>query len=356
MSTHPFSRDALARWFFVLLAFAVGYLFFNIIAPFLITVLTAAMVAVLVTPLEKWLRAHIHHARISTIIVLIGVFLLVVSPLTFAGIVMVQQGIELATWIAANPTALQEITNGTHPFLSALPDSLRSLVGFIDLSSFAEAISSWIRVHGAGVFSSGAALVFKAFIFFVCLYFFLVDRERILREGMALSPLKDSVDKNIVTRMVETVRGVVFGSLIVACVQGILAAIGLTLFGVPGALIWAACVVIAAQIPMLGTSIIMIPAVIYLFVTGDVGSGIGLLIWSMCAVGLVDNVLQPFIVGGRTRMHALLILLSMLGGLEYFGPIGFILGPTVLAAFLVILEMYKGGFLERASYVRTERS
>jgi predicted PurR-regulated permease PerM len=61
----------------------------------------------------------------------------------------------------------------------------------------------------------------------------------------------------------------------------------------------------------------------------------------MLAVGLVDNILQPIIVGSRTRMHALLILLSMLGGLQAFGPIGFILGPTILAAFLVVVEIFQ---------------
>lgn len=347
MATHPFTRDSLARWFFLLLALAVGYLFFHIVGPFLITVLTAAMVAVLVTPIEKWLRARLHHAWISTLIVLLGVFILIVGPLTTAGILIARQGVEIARWVLENPTWLEQITTGTHPFFSFLPETVRSLFAFVDISSVVQSVSEWVEEHWANVFSSGASLVFKTFIFFVCLYFFLIDRERILKEGMALSPLKDSVDKSIVSRMVETVRGVVFGSLIVACVQGVIAAIGLTIFGVPGAFIWAACVIIAAQIPMLGTSIIMIPAVVYLFVTGNTGAGIGLLIWSMCAVGLVDNLLQPLIVGGRTRMHALLILLSMLGGLEYFGPIGFILGPTVLAALLVMLEMYKGGFLER---------
>lgn len=347
MPTHPFSRDALARWFFLFLAFTIGFLFFHILQPFLITMITAGMVAVLVTPIERWLRHRLHHPRISTLIVLLGVFILVVGPLATAGIIMVRQGVDLTQWLVDNPSALQQITDGTHPFFSSLPESIRSAIGLLDISSLVQVISGWVKVHGADVFSSGAALVFKAFIFFVCLYFFLVDRDKIMREIMALSPLKDSVDRNIASRMVETVRGVVFGSLIIASIQGVLAAIGLTLFGVPGALIWAACVVIAAQIPMLGTSVVMFPAVAYLFLSGNVSAGFGLLLWSMLAVGLVDNLLQPFIVGGRTRMHALLILLSMLGGLEYFGPIGFILGPTVLAAFLVVLEMYKGGFLER---------
>lgn len=347
MPSHPFSKDSLARWFFILLALAVFYVFAQIISPFFLTILTAVMVAVLVTPFERWLRERLHHPRISTAIVLLLVAVVIIGPLVTAGIIAARQAVDITQWFLGNPDWMSQISTGTHPFFSSLPSFIRDAFGLIDLPSIVRVVAEWTKTHGAEVFSSGAALVFKIFIFFICLYFFLVDREKILREVILLSPLKDSVDKNILARMVQTVRGVVFGSLIVACIQGVIAAIGLTIFGVPGALIWAGLVVIAAQIPMLGTSTIMLPAVLYLFVTGNIGAGTGLLIWSMFAVGLVDNLLQPFIVGGRTRMHALLILLSMLGGLQYFGPIGFIFGPTVLAALLVILEMYKGGFLER---------
>lgn len=347
MLTHPFSKDTVARWFFIVLAIGVLYLFSQIISPFLLTILTAAMVAVLVTPFERWLRDRLHHPRISTVIVLLFVATVIIGPLATAGIIAARQAVDITQWFLVNPDWMNQISLETESFFSALPRFIQDTLGLVNLPSLVQVVAEWTKIHGAGIFSSGAALIFKTFIFFICLYFFLVEREKILREMVALSPLKDVVDKNILTRMVETVRGVVFGSLIVACIQGVIAAVGLTLFGVPGALIWAGLVVIAAQIPMLGTSTIMFPAVFYLLVTGNIGAGIGLLIWSMFAVGLVDNLLQPIIVGGRTRMHALLILLSMLGGLQYFGPIGFIFGPTVLAALLVILEMYKGGFLER---------
>lgn len=347
MLQHPFSRESLARWFFLLLALGIGYLFSQIISSFVITLLTAAMVAVLVTPFEQWLRIRLHHPRISTAIVLLIVALVIIGPITTAGIIAAQQALDITQWFLVNPDWMVKVSEGTYAYLPVLPQFIQNVIGLVDISSLVQTIAEWTKSNGAEIFSSGAALVFKIFIFFICLYFFLVDREKILREVIALSPLKDSVDKNILSRMVQTVRGVVFGSIIVACIQGVIAAVGLTIFGVPGALIWAGLVIIAAQIPMLGTSTIMIPAVLYLFITGDTGAGIGLMIWSVFAVGLVDNLLQPFIVGGRTRMHALLILLSMLGGLEYFGPIGFIFGPTVLAALLVMVEMYKGGFLER---------
>lgn len=342
-----FAHEAVAKWFFLLLATGVVYLFWRVLEPFAMVLLTAGIAAVLATPLERRLRKVLRHPHLSSFVVTLFVFCIIVGPLAIAAVVMVDQALDLARVTVGNPQWVANFRLAEHPAFALLPRMVRDSVLSLDLAATLREMASWASSNVGAFFSSGVELVYKTFLFFICLYFFLLERERIAKEVIALSPLKDSVDRTIAVRLVETVRGVVFGSLIVAVVQGILAAIGLTIFGVPGPLIWAACVVIAAQVPMLGTSTVMLPAVAYLFIIGDVPAAIGLLIWSACAVGLIDNVLQPYVVGGKTRMHALLILLSMLGGLQYFGPVGFIAGPTVLAAFLVMLELYKAGMLEK---------
>ena len=178
----------------------------------------------------------------------------------------------------------------------------------------------------------------------------MVYREELRREVTGLSPFRDKLDKDIIDHIVKTIRDVMFGALILAFIQAVLAAIGLSIFGVPGALFWGALVIIAAQIPMLGVGLIMVPAVLYLAFTGEVGSAVGLAIWAVTAVGLSDNILSPIIIGGRTKMPELLILISILGGLSVFGAIGFIVGPTVLAMVLVLLNLYKQGILERGRF------
>ncbi len=345
MNVTPFSQDWISRWFFLLMSGAMAYVLFNIFSPFALTLLAAGIVAILVSPFEAFLRGRIGHERISTIIVLLMIFFIVVGPLATAAVVALNQAIGITQWILENPTWMESLIHGTNTYLSTLPPIIQRLLASTDVSAIIQAIAEWVRAHGTSLFSAGAGWVVKLFIFFICLYFFLIDREKIIAEVIAVSPLKTSIDRSILGRMVETIRGVVFGSLIIACIQGVVAGIGLAIFGVPAPLIWAGLVVIAAQIPMLGTATVMFPAIGYLLLTGNIGAALGLTAWAMLAVGLVDNVIQPFVVGERTRMHALLILLSMLGGLQYFGPMGFILGPTVLATFLVLLEMYKSGFL-----------
>ncbi len=343
-----FDHQHIAKWFFILIFTGISFLFWKVLEPFILVLLTAVIAAILVTPVEKHIREWTGHPRISALVMVVLVFAAVVLPLATLALIAADQAVQIVQDTLANPVWLQAFDIRALPLVDTLPNILVVQLTQIDPGELLRNVANWAVQNIGTLFASSADLIFKTFIFFVALYYFLLDREKIKAEIIALSPLKVSIDENITKRLVGTVRGVVFGSLIVAMIQGVVAGIGLTLFGVPGALIWAGLVVIAAQVPMLGTSMIMIPIVIYLFLSGHVPQAIGLLIWSMCVVGLIDNLVQPFIVGSRTRMHALLILLSMLGGLNAFGPIGFILGPTILAAFLVLLELYKSGILEKS--------
>ncbi len=340
-------HEAVARWFFLGIAAVICFLFWKIIEPFAIVLLTATIAAIVLSPLEKRLRKLVKKSWLSSAIMVVGMFVLIVGPLATATVVMAQQALDIIKVTIANPDWVSHFKLAEQPIIMTLPALLRDYILSLNLPELLRAVAQWASANALSVLSGGATLVFKTSIFFICLFFFLFEREKIIAELIDLSPFKDSVDRNILTRMVETVRGVVFGSIIVSIIQGIVAAIGFTMFGVPGALLWATLVVVASQIPMLGTSTVTVPCVIYLLLIGHIPAAIGLGIWAMLAVGLVDNMVSPFIVGGRTRMHALLILLSILGGIQYFGPIGFILGPTILAAFLVVLELYKSGILER---------
>lgn len=343
----PFDHQQIAKWFFLFLFAGVAMLFWKVIAPFATVLITAGVVAIIVTPIEKRLREWIGHEKMSAFVVVLLVLAAFVIPLVTITLLAADQAVEIVQQTVGDPSWVRSLNVKSLPFLDTFPPILVTQLTHINVPEILRNIASWTAQNIGGLFASTAEIGLKTFLFFISLYFFLVDRERIKAEIIALSPLKASVDDALTGRLIATVRGVVFGSLIVAIIQGIVAAIGLSLFGVPGALIWAGLVVIAAQVPMIGTSVIMIPAVLYLFLSGHAVESFGLLIWSVFAVGLIDNLAAPFILGKRTRMHALLMLLSMLGGLSAFGPIGFILGPTILAAFLVLLELYKAGILEK---------
>jgi predicted PurR-regulated permease PerM len=347
MNLHHHHRYEITKWFFLLVSALVLYLFWQITKPFAIALLTAGVAAIVLVPVHKKLGKWIKNEKISALLLVFLTFAVVVVPLFFIAILMVQQATDIIQASLSENGWLRTFDVSEHTLFLSLPSFVQERILAIDIAGLGTGVAEWIFQNVGVLFQSTARVLFNTFLFFISLYYFLVDRERIYDQALELSPLKDRLDASIVKRITTTVRGVVFGALIVALTQGIFAAIGMTIFGVPGAILWGGIAVIAAQIPLLGIGLIMVPAVAYLFIQGSTGAAIGMLIWAVVVVGLIDNVLSPYLIEGKTKMHGLLILISILGGLKLFGSIGFIIGPTVLAALMVVIELYKAGILEK---------
>lgn len=335
------------RGFFLLVAAAVLILFWRVINPFILTLVTAGVAAILLAPLDDWLRKKLKYPRLSAILLTLSVGALVVAPVFVVAILMVSEASEIIQWTVAEDSWLNTFSPEDLQVFQILPEVVQQRILDIDLAEVGRIVADWTFSNVGQIFTAAVDVIFKTFIFFIALYYILVDKERIYRNLLEISPFEDRVDAQIIERIATTVRGVVFGALIVAVTQGVFATIGMTIFGVPGAVLWGGLAIIAAQVPMFGVSLIMIPAVAYLFITGDTGAGIGLLIWAVVVVGMVDNILSPLLIEGKTKMNGLLILISILGGLQLFGSIGLIIGPTILAAFMVIIDLYKSGILEQ---------
>lgn len=349
MATIISSHKTLTRWFFLLVGAAVLYVFWRVVEPFALILLTSAIVAIVLMPLMRWLEKHTKSPKLSAVIIIIGVLLGAVLPLTFGAIAIADDATEFLQSSFGESGFFRNFNLNAIPGVSFLPANIQKELGNIHLSEIGTAAAKWIADNATVFLASAANAFLSVFIFFIALFYLLVDREKIKEEVQTLSPFRNELDRDIITRMTGTVRNVVFGALIVSGIQGIMAAIGLTIFGVPGALLWGALTIIASQVPILGVGLILGPAVLYLLMSGNPGSALGLLIWSVMVVGLVDNILSPQLLKGRTNMHALLILISILGGLKLFGPIGFIAGPTILAAVMVLMELYKKGILDKDS-------
>jgi predicted PurR-regulated permease PerM len=145
-------------------------------------------------------------------------------------------------------------------------------------------------------------------------------------------------------KVVVAVNGVVKGSFLTALTHGVSATIAFFIFGIPAPVIWGVFTVVAALVPVVGIWVSLGSAIIYLLVTGNTGSAIGLAIWAMVSVTLIDNLVGPRIVGGRAKLHPLLVLLSVLGGIKMFGPLGFLIGPITMAIFVTLVEIYREDF------------
>ena len=144
----------------------------------------------------------------------------------------------------------------------------------------------------------------------------------------------------LVERTLSTIRATVKGTFVIALIQGTLTGVALWLAGVPGAAFWATVTAVLSIVPGVGPPLVWAPAAIWLMATGRYLEGGLLFAWGALVVGVIDNLLRPMLVGKDSKLSDLMVLISTLGGLTLFGPIGIILGPVVAALFASVWYLY----------------
>ncbi|HIH22425.1 TPA: AI-2E family transporter [Candidatus Micrarchaeota archaeon] len=228
-------------------------------------------------------------------------------------------------------------SNFVNKFQEFLPESQKTLVNF---DQYLKQGLQWLLQNVGFVFSNIAKILLNSVIFIIALYYFLKDGNKIKNLIIKFSPLMDVDNETILGKLKSSINSVVRGTLLVAIIQGILTTIGFTIFGVPNAVLWGTLTVIAALVPTVGTALVTVPAILFLFFTGEVYSSLGLLIWATVAVGLVDNFIGPKFMEKGMKLNPLVILLAVLGGLAFFGPVGFLIGPLIIALLVTLVDIY----------------
>ena len=211
----------------------------------------------------------------------------------------------------------------------------------LSAGAYAREAASWLLQHTGVAFAGIATFFLQTFIFLMTLYYLLRDGDRLKQFLIEVSPLRDTDDTIIFDKLGAAVNSVVKGKLFIGLIQGVLTGIGFAFFGVPSPVLWGFIAAVFSLVPPLGTALVTVPAIFYLFFIGDMFSVIGLTIWGIFGVGLVDNILGPKMIGRGMQLHPLLVLLAVLGGLAFFGPIGLFLGPLTVSLLVALLSLYR---------------
>jgi predicted PurR-regulated permease PerM len=172
------------------------------------------------------------------------------------------------------------------------------------------------------------------------LFFLLRDRALALASLRWLLPLHEHETTELLDRVGNTILATALGRLTIAAVQGILAGLAFWVLGVPGVILWAFTLTACAMIPAFGSFLVWGPVAIYLGLTGHWGKAALLGLWGAVIVSTIDNILYPILVGSHLRAHTTTILLSILGGIAVFGPIGIVLGPVLFTLAATLLDIW----------------
>ncbi len=331
----------LRPYFLLTLLVLAGILIFFVFRPFLYALILAIVFTIVFQPLHRkilqWLGNWHSVAALATTTIIIIVIL---APLIFLGIQILQEAQQLYT-------SLTKI-NGNNIILTTLKSTTNDLHRLFPITSkfsinteqYINQISTWLAQHTLAVFSNIIKLLASLFIFLVSLYYLLRDGHKLKKTFTTQIPLTNAEDEAIFKKLEVAVNSVIKGNLIIAIIQGVLAGIGFAVFGVPNFILWGTITAVAALIPGIGTAIVLVPIILFLYFTGNVFGAIGLLIWGALVVGLIDNFLRPILIGRGIKIHPLLVFLSVFGGLIFFGPIGFLLGPLTISLFFALLHIY----------------
>ncbi len=308
-----------------------------VFSPFISSLALSMIIVTIVYPLHELLERRVFGQRkaLAALFSTLVVVVVVVIPLLFMTSIFVREFMSFYQGLNNSKELSIEY------YLNNIENTIQLYApGFdFNLAEQLRQIAEWFLKNIGTIFAGTISTFFMIFISLIASFYFFKDGREILKAISRISPLPDKEDAIIFSRIAQAIRSVTVGVVLVSLIQGVVAAVGFTLFGIDRAILWGAIAAILAMLPGIGTIVIMLPAIIYLFMTGALFNAIGLLIWAFVAIVVVDNIIGPQLMSRGSNMHPLLILLSVLGGISMFGPIGFIVGPVVIALFIALLEI-----------------
>ena len=329
----------------VLLAAATGSLFIigQLLIPFTLGIVVAAVMAVLARPIQTWAEARIPNPTACALLVTTLLTLLVLIPIAvFSGLLAV--GVE--SGISAVTEQVEELFNRQGPVWGALV-SAAELVG-VEESTLNQEIRQQLSNLGSllagqtmGFLSGLGGWMVQAGIGLVTLFYLLRDGDSFVDFFRWLIPLDAKVTDALLSKSTEIVGATVYGALVVAVVQGSLGGLLFWALGLPAPALWGAVMAFFSLLPAVGPPVVWLPAAVILAVSGDYARALILASVGGLIISTIDNLLRSILVGDRARLHPLIVFFAVLGGLVAYGAVGFLLGPILIVVAISVLEIVR---------------
>lgn len=342
-----------SQWVIVVALLFAAYACYLLVEPYVNSIVMAFIISLLMFPCHEWIEKKLPNSKnLSSLLTCVVLTFIIVIPLLTVFGAIVQQGSKFSQ------NAYEWVTGGgmqtlfSHPLVEKTLLFANEYLPFDEITpqSIAEKAAQFVTALGSNLVSISAKILGDAtnflmdfFLMLFVLFFLLRDHDKIITAMRHILPLSRSQEDTLLDEIEKVSKSAVMGSFLTAIAQGIAGGIGMWIAGFPG-LFWGTMMGFASFIPVVGTALIWIPAVIYLFLVGDTTWAIFLTVWSVAVVGSIDNILRPLLMQGSAGMNTLMIFFSLLGGIHLFGLIGLIYGPLIFAITIVLFNIYEEEF------------
>jgi len=337
------------RPFLLMVLFLSLYLAYLILGPFVHILVLAIVLASLFYPVQMFfVRLYRGRKNLAALTIVFIITFALAIPVFFFVSAMVAQGLDsinqINEWLKAgnlqnlaeDPKTLRAIA-WAHQHLSFLDLNKINLQSH--LMGISKSLGQFLLSKVATLLGNAATLVSDFFIMIFIVFYLVRDGKEMMNYGRYYSPLRKEQEDRIFDGIGLVARSVLLGSFLTALAQGLVGGIGLAFVSIPG-LFWGTVMGFASLIPIVGTSLVWIPTVIYLVLLGKMNSAIFLLLWCVVLMGIIDNFLRPFLMKGEGKMSPFFIFLAIIGGVQYFGLAGILYGPLILSFAMIMLYIY----------------
>lgn len=331
---------------FLLLAI-LGYLTFEVFQPFFSSIGWAIVLGIVFYPFYLFLHRMIKNEPLASILTILVIIVLIFAPLSYLSVLI---GAEIKVVVdylqTKGPELMKEIMS---------VKIFRWILSQMDINinpkdfSFSPKMLENISKAGSSIMSNlttGLKSVIGAMVNFIfviiSLYFFFIQGAHFVSKIRDDLPFSEWHKDLLAGKIKDMVISTIYGGVVVSILQGCVGAITLYFLDVDAPLLWGMSMSVMSFVPMIGTFAVWGPISIYLlFIKHDIIRGIILIAVSAIIITSIDSILKPKIISGRTNLPMVFVFFSVLGGLQFFGLIGMIMGPLVLVLFLSLLEIFR---------------
>lgn len=315
-----------AKYFFLLSLAVIVILAFLLIKPYITSIFGGIILAYLFYPVYKFLGKFkfIRNPNVRAILVCGLIIIIILLPMIFAA-----------------QTLLKESINIYNMYIKT--DSF-------ELSRFAsEEVSEFVKEAVKDVvvnISVGArrfiqilpGKVLHFFIVMFLVFYFLRDGEKFLRDIKAFIPIEKHKQEHLIKEFSAITYAVVFGLVATGVAQGVAGALGFYLFGISSPITWGLVMMVLSVLPLVGPAFVWVPVGLFYVYQGDLFTGLGILLYGALIISMLDNLVRPYLIAARTKIHPAVIFIGLIGGLNLFGFVGIVLGPLILSFLFTFLK------------------
>jgi len=334
---------------FLLLVALATIAFAWVLQPFCGRILWGLVAAILFNPVNLRLRKAMGERNgLAAFATVLLVIVIVILPLILISAALGRQATRLFHMVQ---TGELDVALYLQRILDALPSGMRKILSYFGVTDLASVkgkvtetlvqASQLIATRTLGIGLGIIDFAVNLGVMLYLLFYLLRDGDRLLTHVKGAVPLADEQKTLLSDRIALVVRATVKGGFTVAFVQGMLGGLAFWFLGIPAPLLWAVVMAFLSLLPAIGAAIVWAPVAFYPLVTGDIWQGLFLIVYGVLVIGLVDNLLRPFLVGKSTRIPDYVVLISTLAGIELFGLEGFVVGPLSAAIFMVSWELFR---------------